>query len=181
MTRCPKSGSGCGVWCRGSSTTTRCPGTGRVCAASVGKCAGCGFAGSGVAANVSISPGLDLLRLPSTGYPAHAFSIRIPMCVSTPFIRGKSRVREFRQHGSVRGASGNRRLYRDSSKMRAKRATKDRSPASAFVRRRGERAGYLAQGVTTSARSGPPTRSRTRRTAWPRARCAVPGTVSSNS
>lgn len=35
------------------------------------------------------------------------------MCVSTPFIRGKSRVREYRQHGSVRGAPGNRRLYRD--------------------------------------------------------------------
>jgi hypothetical protein len=43
------------------------------------------------------------------------FSTPIPLCASTPNIQGKNRVREQRSHGSVRGVSSNRHLYRDSS------------------------------------------------------------------
>ena len=40
--------------------------------------------------------------------------IRIRTCASTPNIRGKSRMQQFCTYGSVRGAPGNRRPYRDS-------------------------------------------------------------------
>ena len=39
----------------------------------------------------------------------------IPTCVSTPGIRGRSRMQQFCTYGSVRGAPGNRRPYRDKS------------------------------------------------------------------
>ena len=35
------------------------------------------------------------------------------VCASTPNIQGRNRVRQSRQHGSVRGAAGNRCPYRD--------------------------------------------------------------------
>jgi len=37
----------------------------------------------------------------------------IPTCASTPGIRGRSRMQQFCTYGSVRGAPGNRRPYRD--------------------------------------------------------------------
>src|SRR5208337_1949845 len=39
----------------------------------------------------------------------------IPTCASTPGIRGRSRMQQFCTYGSVRGAPGNRRPYRDKS------------------------------------------------------------------
>ena len=42
----------------------------------------------------------------STGFPNLASFILIPICASTPNIRGKSRMQQFCTCGSVRGASG---------------------------------------------------------------------------
>ena len=42
----------------------------------------------------------------------------IPTCASTPGIRGRSRMQQFCTYGSVRGAPGNRRPYRDKKGFR---------------------------------------------------------------
>ena len=46
---------------------------------------------------------------------------RIQLVLVAASIRGRSRMREFRSYGSVRGAPGNRRSYRDSNKKRGRR------------------------------------------------------------
>ena len=51
--------------------------------------------------------------------PVYGRSRRIPPAFIDVSIRGRSRMREFRSYGSVRGAPGNRRSYRDSNKASA--------------------------------------------------------------
>src|SRR5438309_395863 len=49
-----------------------------------------------------------------SGFRVPKSSIPIPTCASTPGIRGRSRMQQFCPYGSVRGALGNQRPYRDS-------------------------------------------------------------------
>ena len=53
-------------------------------------------------------------------------------CASS--TRDRSRMREFRSYGSVRGALGNRRSYRDSNKSERSEPSEDRSSGSTIVR-----------------------------------------------
>jgi hypothetical protein len=46
--------------------------------------------------------------------------VREEPCASTPGIRGRSRMQQFCTYGSVRGALGNRRPYRDKTRRQAK-------------------------------------------------------------
>jgi hypothetical protein len=48
-------------------------------------------------------------------------NIRIRQSASTPNIQGRNRVRESRQHGTVRGVSGNRHPYRDQRRDSSRR------------------------------------------------------------
>src|SRR3954451_18378015 len=48
------------------------------------------------------------------GFPRHAFCILIPCTALTLLIQGKSRMRENRSCGFVRGATSDGRPYRDS-------------------------------------------------------------------
>jgi len=58
-------------------------------------------------------PGNGWAGLSTDGFLQFAFSNPILERVSTLCIEGKSRMRENRMYGSVRGASGNRCPYRD--------------------------------------------------------------------
>lgn len=58
-----------------------------------------------------------LERFAAQWLPVPTFSIPIPICALTPSIRGKSRMRQPRSYGSVRGALGNRRPYRDTADL----------------------------------------------------------------
>ena len=49
------------------------------------------------------------------GFPVPGSCIRIRTCASTPRIRGRSRMQQSCTYGSVRGAAGDRRPYRDAS------------------------------------------------------------------
>jgi hypothetical protein len=56
----------------------------------------------------------NLGRTPSReNRPNELDRVREAMCASTPNIQGRTRVRQSRQHGSVRGAAVNRCPYRD--------------------------------------------------------------------
>src|SRR4029077_14346617 len=74
---------------------------------------GAGYARySGAARNIG-RLGHELWLLQSAGSPTLASFIPIPICASTQHIRGKSRMQQSCPCGSVRGASGNWRPYRD--------------------------------------------------------------------
>ena len=57
---------------------------------------------------------IDWERRCAGGFPASASRIRIRVSALTPFIQGRSRMREIRSYGSVRGVAGDRYPYRDS-------------------------------------------------------------------
>src|ERR1035437_4165562 len=67
-----------------------------------------------VGAGVAVSPGSAWTDWCASGYPASASCIRIRVFALTPFIQGRSRMREIRSYGSVRGVVGDRYPYRDS-------------------------------------------------------------------
>ena len=54
-----------------------------------------------------------------------ASCIHIRVFALTPFIQGKSRMRETRSYGSVRGVLGNRHPYRDPTKPCRRRGAAD--------------------------------------------------------
>ena len=60
--------------------------------------------------------------LPNPGFLFPKSSIRIRTCALTLDIRGRSRMQEFCPCGSVRGAPGNRRPYRDTIEVRERMA-----------------------------------------------------------
>src|SRR5207253_2527547 len=84
---------------------------------------GCGRFGTGsgdsggkrYAVEGSGGPGLGsaLPHWPAGGFHRHEFCTRIRVFALTPNIRDKSRMREIRQYGSVRGALGDQSPYRD--------------------------------------------------------------------
>ena len=58
-------------------------------------------------------PGRALHPWLAGGFHRHEFCTRIRVFALTPNIRDKSRMREIRQYGSVRGALGDQSPYRD--------------------------------------------------------------------
>src|SRR3979411_3171266 len=58
-------------------------------------------------------PGSSLYLWPAGGFHRHEFCTRIRVFALTPNIQDKSRMREIRQYGSVRGALGDQSPYRD--------------------------------------------------------------------
>src|ERR1035441_1260971 len=71
-----------------------------------------------VEARPAASTGIAWSDWCASGYPASASCIRIRVFALTPFIQGRSRMREIRSYGSVRGVVGDRYPYRDSQKTR---------------------------------------------------------------
>jgi len=84
---------------------------------------GCGHFGTGsgdsggrcyaVGGSDGPGPGSALPQLPADGFHRHEYYIRIRVHALTPNIQDKSRMREIRPYGSVRGALGNQSPYRD--------------------------------------------------------------------
>src|ERR1035441_20377 len=71
-----------------------------------------------VEARPAASTGIAWSDWCASGYPASASCIRIRVFALTPFIQGRSRMREIRSYGSVRGVVGDRYPYRDSQNPR---------------------------------------------------------------
>src|ERR1017187_3863540 len=69
-----------------------------------------------VGASVAVSIGSAWTVRCAGGFPAFASRIRIRVFALAPFIQGRSRMREIRSYGSVRGVAGDRYPYRDCSK-----------------------------------------------------------------
>src|SRR6185312_4299429 len=100
-------------WSRGISTTMPFLATWPVLKPSAPRYSITGFARSGDAVSDIGCHGIVLQRLPSVGFPDPRSCTLIRMYASTPLTQGRSRMRENRSYGSVRGAPGNRRPYRD--------------------------------------------------------------------
>src|ERR1039457_5276563 len=69
-----------------------------------------------VGASVAVSIGSAWTVWGAGGFPGVASRIRIRVFALAPFIQGRSRMREIRWYGSVRGVAGDRYPYRDCSK-----------------------------------------------------------------
>ncbi len=72
----------------------------------------CGGARFVIAATGRTPVGSVSLRSLTAGFLSRVLFIHTLPTASTPLIRGKSRMREFRTYGSVRGVPGNRHPYR---------------------------------------------------------------------
>src|SRR5215472_3123677 len=91
-----------------------------------------GFGGTHCAAGDSggPGPGSDSCRTANGGFHRYEFYIRIRANASTPNILDKSRMRETRSYGSVRGVSGDRHPYRDPPKEPARQRLYSPAPGS---------------------------------------------------
>jgi Reverse transcriptase (RNA-dependent DNA polymerase) len=102
------------VVCRATSTITRFPATGNGSRPFAMGLPGTGGRRYAAVANVAASTGSAWTDWCVGGFPASASCIRIRVSALTPFIQGRSRMRESRSYGSVRGVAGDRYPYRDS-------------------------------------------------------------------
>ena len=89
--------------------------------------ADCGEVHFAIAVSGRTSVGIALARSLIDGFLFRVFCIPIPPSALTPLIRDKSRMREFRTYGSVRGVLGNRHPYRH-SRVRSDQRPNDRHP-----------------------------------------------------
>src|SRR5580704_7660494 len=77
------------------------------------ECSDCGEERFDIVASGRKSDGSASVHCLLAGFLFHVFCIPILSLDLTLFIQDKSRMREFRSYGSVRGVLGNRHPYRD--------------------------------------------------------------------